>query len=171
VMPHSVETYTHHTPQTFHLGGSCPIRLGTIYKRTIRLRPARNLKLVYPTPQGRLRGASHGYSTHERSFLSHLSESSVPHTTPSGMPIDGSLMCFTSQGILSLGYAPSYQHDPHWSTHLRYGAFDSPMRCKAAVEALSVQGLTPSLVQHERPLSGRMGLPVHACSHCLGTDS
>lgn len=40
---------------------------------TIRLRPARTSSWFTQLPQGRLRGTSHGYSTHERSFLSHLS--------------------------------------------------------------------------------------------------
>lgn len=96
--------------------------------------------------------------------ISHLSESSVPHTTPSGMPIDGSLVCFTSQGIFSFGYAPSYQHDSQLSTHLRYGAFDSPMRCKAAVEALSILGFTPHLV----PFSNKTPFGAHGTpSPCL----
>ena len=41
-------------------------------QRGIRLGPART-SVGLPNPQGRLRGTSHGYSTHEHSFLSHLS--------------------------------------------------------------------------------------------------
>lgn len=86
-----------------------------------------NPKLVCPTPRGRLRGTSHGYSTHERSFLSHLSFIPFGVDFISGMHL-------------------RIQHDPHWSTRLRYEAFDSSIRRKAAVEALSILGLTPHLI-------------------------
>lgn len=103
-----------------------------------------NLKLVYPTPRGRLRGTSHGYSTHEHSFLSHLSF--IPFRVD-----------FISGAHLRI------QHDPHWSTRLRYEAFDSSIRRKAVVETLSwlafaihirllliALGLTPHLIYKPR---------------------
>ena len=73
----------------------------------IRLRPARYLKLVYPTPQGRLRGTSHGYSTHEHSFLSHLSFILHVHRGIAA-PNSETSMCLTwISGRFYFGYAPS----------------------------------------------------------------